>query len=173
MKQEVVIFEETMRELILQMPPLVDAKGNSYPILYEWGTQAVLNKFLLLPMNVSKYPLIWLVTGKDTDNVVEFSNVRKARFVIATRSEAVDEFNEFQYDTQYKTIIIPIYENFIKLLKRSGITTILNEEIEKELRPNYSVLANDKGLIDTWNALVLDIEIRIIGNRCINTINFS
>lgn len=173
MKQEVVIFEELMRELISQMPKLVDAKGVSFPILYDWGTQDVLNKWLLLPINSSKYPLIWLVTGKDTDNIVEFSNERKARFIIATRSEAVDQFNEYQYYTQYKNIIIPVYENFVKLLKRSGVTTILNETIEKQLSPNYSVLANDKGLIDTWNALVIDVEILVINNKCINQVKFE
>jgi hypothetical protein len=51
----------------------------------------------LLPENVSKYPLIWLITGKDTEDYISKTVTRKARFVIATRSNDVDQFNETQY----------------------------------------------------------------------------
>jgi hypothetical protein len=165
-----ISFEENIRELVKQMPPFVDANG-SFTIRYDWGTIDVLNKFLLLKENVSKYPLIWLVTGSRTEDRIRSTIESKARFVIATRSNKVDEFNEFQYKTDYVKILNPVYGNFIKLLERSGITTIIGNDNELEIKPNFSF--NDKdGLITIWNALVVDINIKIEGNKCINTIKF-
>jgi hypothetical protein len=165
-----ISFEEKIRELVKQMPAFVDGNG-TFPIRYDWGTADVLNKFLLLKENVSKYPLIWLVTGSRVENRIRNTVDGKARFVIATRSNRVDEFNEFQYQTDYIKILNPVYENFIKLLERSGITTITSEDHDLEIKPNFSF--NDKdGLITIWNALVIDIDVKIDGNRCINTVKF-
>jgi hypothetical protein len=161
-----IVFEEKFRELISLLPNL-EVENGSFPIRYDWGTLDVLNKFLILPENVSKYPLIWLITGKDTEDYISKTVTRKARFVIATRSNDVDQFNETQYQTDFKNILIPVYSNLVTLLERSGITTIINQEIEKELIPNYSLNNNGKGLITIWNAIVVDAEIQINGKRCI------
>lgn len=161
-----ISFEEKTRELVKLMPAHVDGNG-TFAIRFDWGTLDVLNKFLLLKENVSKYPLIWLVTGARTEDRIRNTVESNARFVIATRSNKVDEFNEFQYQTDYVKILNPVYENFIKLLERSGITTIISETNELEIKPNFS-FNNKDGLITIWNALVVDIEVKIDGNRCIN-----
>jgi hypothetical protein len=166
-----ISFEENIRELVKQMPAFVDGNG-SFPIRYDWGTIDVLNKFLLLKENVSKYPLIWLATGVRTQDRIRNTVSSKARFVIATRSNKVDEFNEFQYQTDYTKILMPTYENFIKLLDRSSISEITGDNHECEFVPNYS-FNNKDGLITIWNALSLDIEVKIDGNKCINTIKFT
>jgi hypothetical protein len=160
-----IVFEEKMRELIALMPNHTQGNKN-FPIRYDWGTIDVLNKFLILKESVSKYPLIWLVTSKDTDDLLRGRVTRKARFVIATRSNDENAFNGTQYKTDYLNILIPVYNNFITLLNSSGITKIVNSSIEKELKPNYSVNDNGKGLITVWNAIVLDLEVEII-NGCI------
>lgn len=163
-----IVFEEKMRDLITLMPKW----ANTHTIRYDWGTIDVLNKFLILNESVSKYPLIWLVTSKDTDDLLRDRVVRKARFVIATRSNDVEGFNNQQYQTDYLNILIPTYNNFITLLNRSGISKIVGSTIEKEMIPNYSFNDNGKGLIAIWNAIVLDIEVEIT-NGCINTIKFT
>jgi hypothetical protein len=155
-----IVFEEKLRELISLMPNNVNVNG-SFPIRYDWGTIDVLNKFLILKESASKYPLIWLVTSKDTDDLLRNRVTRKARLVIATRSNDVDGFNSKQYQTDYVNILIPVYHNFITLLNSSGISKIVESTIEKELKPNYSVNDNGKGLITIWNAIVLDLEIEI------------
>jgi hypothetical protein len=160
-----IVFEEKMRELIALMPNHTQGNKN-FPIRYDWGTIDVLNKFLILKESVSKYPLIWLVTSKDKDDLLRGRVTRKARFVIATRSNDENAFNGAQYKTDYLNILIPVYNNFITLLNSSGITKIVNSSIEKELKPNYSVNDNGKGLITVWNAIVLDLEVEII-NGCI------
>lgn len=162
-----IVFEEKFRELIALLPPHKQGL-DIFPIRYDWGTIDVLNKFLLLPKTKSKYPLIWLITGKDTEDYISKTVTRKARLVIATRSNDVDKFNETQYQTDFKNILIPVYSNLITLLKRSGITTIMNQVIDKELVPNYSLKDDGKGLITIWNAIIMDVEIEINGKRCIN-----
>jgi len=158
-----IVFEEKIRELVALMPEW----ENTHPIRYDWGTIDVLNKFLILKESVSKYPLIWLVTSKDTDDLLRNRVTRNARFVIATRSNDVDAFNATQYQTDYINILIPVYNNFITLLNSSGISKIIGSSIDKELKPNYSVNDNGKGLITIWNAIVLDLEVELI-DGCIN-----
>ena len=159
-----IVFEEKIRELVNLMPQW----NSEYPIRYDWGTEDILNKFLILKESVSKYPLIWLVTSKDTEDLLRNRITRNARFVIATRSNDVDGFNNQQYQTDYLNILIPVYNNFITLLNSSGISKIVNSKIDKEMKPNYSVNDNGKGLITVWNAIVLDIEIELI-TGCIKT----
>ena len=161
-----ICFEEKLRELVSLMPDLVNDNG-TFPIRYDWGTQDVLNKFLLISENVSKYPLIWLVTGQDNENIDSKTVTRTARIVFAVNSFNKDEFNEFQYKNDYKNIIIPVSENFIKMLDMSQNATILNRNFKKQLHPNYSVNDNNKALISVWNALVLDIEIEITDKKCV------
>lgn len=163
-----IVFEEKVRELISLMPQW----NETHEIRYDWGTIDVLNKFLLLKESVSKYPLIWLVTSKDTDDLLRNRVTRNARFVIATRSNDVDGFNAQQYQTDYKEVLIPVYNDFIKLLNSSGITKIIGSTIDKELKPNFSLNDNGKGLITVWNAIVLDLEVEIIDGCIKQNIKF-
>lgn len=153
-----IVFEEKIRDLVALMPQW----NGTHTVRYDWGTIDVLNKFLLLKESVSKYPLIWLVTSKDTDDLLRNRVTRKARFVIATRSNDVDGFNSQQYQTDYKEVLIPVYNDFITLLNSSGISKIVGSTIDKELKPNFSLNDNGKGLITIWNAIVLDLEVEII-----------
>lgn len=166
-----IVFEEKLRELVALMPNNVNANG-SFDIRYDWGTIDVLNKFLVLKESVSKYPLIWLVTSKDTDDLLRNRVTRNARFVIATRSNDVDGFNAQQYQTDYKEVLIPVYKDFVTLLNSSGITKIVGSTIDKELKPNFSLNDNGKGLVYIWNALVLDLEIEIISGCIKENIKF-
>jgi hypothetical protein len=159
-----IVFEEKLRELITLLPQTADG----FTVRYDWGTLDVLNKFLLLPESRAKYPLIWLITGSDTDNFTDKTNTRRVKIVIATASNDVNQFNEMQYKTDYVNILLPIYKDLHTVLVKSGITTLINDEITKELVPNFSFNRNEKGLINIWNALFLDLELIIQGKKCIN-----
>lgn len=163
-----IVFEEKLRELVALMPEW----ENTHPIRYDWGTIDVLNKFLILKESVSKYPLIWLVTSKDTDDLLRSRVTRNARFVIATRSNDVDGFNAQQYQTDYISILLPVYNDFVTLLNSSGVSKIVGSTIDKELKPNYSVNDNGNGLITIWNAIVLDLEIELTGGCIKENIKF-
>ena len=163
-----IVFEEKIRDLVALIPQW----NGTHTVRYDWGTIDVLNKFLLLKESVSKYPLIWLVTSKDTDDLLRNRVTRKARFVIATRSNDVDGFNSQQYQTDYKEVLIPVYNDFITLLNSSGISKIVGSAIDKELKPNFSLNDNGKGLITIWNAIVLDLEVEIIDGCIKKNIKF-
>jgi hypothetical protein len=168
-----IVFEEKLRELIALMPQITTANGNS-TVRYDWGTEDVLNKFLLLKSTQNKYPLIWLINTDVVTDRVRNTATRKGRIIFATKTDDVDKFNEFQYKTSYSKVLIPVYDNFIKLIERSGITKIIGDSDNYRLYPNYSINDNGKGLITVWNALVLDIEIQIDGDYCLKqNIKFS
>ena len=163
-----IVFEEKIRDLVALMPQW----NGTHTVRYDWGAIDVLNKFLILKESVSKYPLIWLVTSKDTDDLLRNRVTRNARFVIATRSNDVDGFNSQQYQTDYKEVLIPVYNDFITLLNSSGISKIVGSAIDKELKPNFSLNDNGKGLITIWNAIVLDLEVEIIDGCIKKNIKF-
>jgi len=101
-------------------------------------------------------------------DMVEFT----PNFYIASNGDDVDAFNAMQYQTDYKNVLIPVYNDFITLLNSSGISKIAGSTIDKELKPNYSVNDNGKGLITIWNALVLDIEVELTSGCIKENIKF-
>lgn len=152
-----ITFEESLGKLI-QLLPVVTIGDNDYSIKYNWGTQEVLNKYLITNKENS-YPLIWLIVGRDTNEIKGKNISRNARIVIATRSMNKEEFNEFQFQTYYKEILHPIQLNLIKVLERSGISQIIDDTYNSEFIPNYSFQDEAGTLVDIWNAIVLNIEI--------------
>jgi len=152
-----ITFEENLGKLI-QLLPVVTIGDNDYSIKYNWGTQEVLNKYLITNKENS-YPLIWLIVGRDTNEIKGKNISRNARIVIATRSMNKEEFNEFQFQTYYKEILHPIQLNLIKVLERSGISQIIDDTYNSEFVPNYSFQDEAGVLADIWNAIVLNIEI--------------
>jgi hypothetical protein len=91
------------------------------------GTLDVLNKFLILPENVSKYPLIWLIT-KDTEDYISKTVTRKARFVIAT-FQRCGSIQRNAIPNRFKNILV--YSNLVTLLEKR-YNYYNNQEIEKE-----------------------------------------
>ncbi|QHB38817.1 hypothetical protein HWC89_gp56 [Flavobacterium phage vB_FspS_hemulen6-1] len=152
-----ITFEESLGKIV-QLLPDVTIGANDYSIKYNWGTQELLNKYLILNKENS-YPLVWLVVGRDSNDINNKSISRNARIVIATRSMNKEEFNEFQFQTYYKEILYPVQMNLIKSLRMSGISKIVNEVYNSEYKPNYSFENSEGGLVDIWNAIELTIEI--------------
>ena len=155
-----ITFEESLGKLV-QLLPNVKIGATDYTIKYNWGTQEVLNKYLITNKENS-YPLIWLIVGRDSNDIYNKNISRKARIVIATRSMNKEEFNEFQFQTYYKEILYPIQMNLIKALRRSGISTIIDDVYNSEFVPNYSFEDSEGGLVDIWNAIVLNLEISFV-----------
>ena len=155
-----ITFEESLGKLV-QLLPNVKIGENDYSIKYNWGTQELLNKYLILNKENS-YPLVWLVVGRDSNDISNKNISRNARIVIATRSMNKEEFNEFQFQTYYKEILYPIQINLIKALRRSGISTIIDNVYNSEYKPNYSFRDEEGVLVDIWNAIELNLEISFV-----------
>lgn len=152
-----ITFEESLGKIV-QLLPDVKIGETDYKIKYNWGTQEVLNKYLITNKENS-YPLIWLIVGRDSNDINNKNISRNARIVIATRSMNKEEFNEFQFQTYYKEILYPVQMNLIKSLRMSGISKIIDEVYSSEYKPNYSFENSEGGLVDIWNAIELTIEI--------------
>jgi len=166
-----IVFEEQLGRIIELLPSITDANSNVFPMNYNWGTIEVLNKYLLLPENNSKYPLIWLSTGSDENDLREPSVKRKARIIIATRSLNESELNPFQYENDFKVLLQPIADSLIDALITSNISRINREKIGTERVPNYSVSYKEESQIkqiDVWNAIVLDLDITFFNvSQCV------
>jgi hypothetical protein len=168
-----IIFEEQLARIVDVLPPFIGSDSVEFPINYNWGTIEYLNKYLLLPTDVSKYPLIWLANGQDTHDLREPSVKRNARIIIATRSLNVDELNPYQYQNDFKVILQPIVDNLLLALKVGGISRYDDMTIKSERFPNYAKL-DTTNQIDVWNAIALDIDITFSGvSSCLQTINFN
>ena len=152
-----ITFEESLGKIV-QLLPNVTIGVNNYPINYNWGTQELLNKYLILNKENS-YPLVWLVVGRDSNDINNKNISRNARIVIATRSMNKEEFNEFQFQTYYKEILYPVQMNLIKALRMSGSCPLVIQVYNSEFIPYYSIENSEGTLVDTWNAIVLNLEI--------------
>jgi len=158
------VFEEKFRELVPLLPDLSDGSK----VRYEWGTIDVLNKYLTIIDNKSKYPLIWLVTGKSDGFTQKQKIERKCRFIIATKSTDPNELNFFQYQKDFKDNLYVILDWFISLLQKSGITIIDDNEYSHEMMPNFSIQTKDNGILDIWNAINFECDITMLTDRCVN-----
>lgn len=166
-----IVFEERLGELFDLLPVVTDANDNEFKPAFMWGTQDVLNKYLTLPMDQSKYPLIWLVNSEDNYDSMKVNVRRETRLVIAMRSDKVDEFNPFIYETDYKMILNPVLDNVLTALQNSTISYLYDREFTVQRLPNYSVNDNQNGQIDIWNAITLDCSIDI-NSQCLLPIKF-
>lgn len=176
-----IVFETAIDAIVNLLPKSVDAAGTERFIQFGWGTIEELNKYLLLPSNRSKYPLIWLAVGKDKNNDREPSVTRRARFIFATRSTNSSELNRYQFRNDFDVILQPVLDNFKYALKVSGISRFDDTDYETERLPNYSVVyrenSEDKtktNQIAVWNAITFDATVTIFANpTCINEIFFN
>lgn len=176
-----IVFETAIDAIVNVLPPSVDAKNVSRSIQFGWGTIEELNKYLLLPSNRSKYPLIWLTAGKDVNDLREPSVTRRARLIFATRSTNSSELNRYQFRNDFDVILQPVLDNFLYALTHSGISRFNDKDFETERLPNYSVVykqdLEDKtksSQIAIWNAITLDASITINGlPSCLKQIFFN
>ena len=155
-----ITFEESLGKLV-QLLPNVTIGATDYTIKYNWGTQELLNKYLITNKE-NAYPLIWLIVGRDSNDIYNKNITRNARILIVTRSMNKEEFNEFQFQTYYKEILYPIQMNLIKALRRSGISKIIDDVYNSEYKPNYSFRDEEGVLVDIWNAIELNLEISFV-----------
>lgn len=164
-----IIFETRLREIVDLLPTLSDGSK----VRHENGTIDVLNKFLTIPESQSKYPLIWLVTGKTDGNLNEKSKVtRKTTLIIATKSEMQNQLNGAIFDTVLAGNLSIIFDRLLIAFSESGISQIIDNKFSYEFIPNYSIFNNKNGIIDIWDAIELNLELSINDRKCINKINF-
>jgi hypothetical protein len=162
-----MIIEGKLNEIFVQLPEI-----DGFKPVYHFGDELEFNKFVL-KNNGKVYPLIWQLIKKEVDNDYAERTSTDLEFFIAVRNTETDMFNTIRWETSYKNVLNPMYDNIKKALKESGIIKS-NWSFEKFKRPNYSQSENkDKNktidIIDVIEVSLRDVEIK---DSCVNTITF-
>lgn len=157
-----IVVEEILAELFSQLPKYKDSNNKEFEIKYEWGSEKDLTLFLKT-ISGNKYPLIWLVQGRQTDNDFTHSTERNLRLILAKNSEQKTNRNPTVFKNDFKNCLNPLLVNVLKCLKSSGVTSIINNgQMDVDRRANYTEESNESKTfaIDYWNAIILDINVR-------------
>ena len=169
-----IVFEDRLAEIFDMIPNSIGAKNVEFKPYFNWGTQDVLNKYLAIESNQTRYPLIWLLDADDEyDELHSIVRRRDTSLVIAMHSDKTDDFNPLIYNTDYKLVLNPLTENIIKSIERSGASKFYDVKYTIRKFPNYSVTQRgDKTkTLDVWNAVLLKCSIEI-NDKCLKTIKF-
>lgn len=169
-----IVSETLLKEIFLQLPDYIDGNQKSFSIKYEWGDQSDLILYLK-QISGNKYPLIWLVNGDETPNIVTHKLTRRCRLILAKDSKHVTSRNPKVWETEFENCLNPLLSNVLKALERSGVTKILSIENQRR-EANYTEEDLTKAT-DFWNVIVLDINVEFSEKsdgtaQCINEIKF-
>lgn len=167
-----IVFETELGRLIDELPAFTDAKGNDFPIKYNWGDSTDLFAYLK-QAKTTAFPLIWLENGVDTHDLNEQSVTRNAKINIVSIAQVPTEFNPYQYQYDFKEVLQPITDNLISALRQSGISLIDKARIRTTRVTKFSLQEVDKTLSYICNAIVLETEIKFVNTtNCLNKIHF-
>lgn len=166
--------EKILTELFDLLPDATFSNGNTAKIDFSWGSQQDLNKYIKLKGSKRKYPLIWLVNTKWTENRLGETMKSRIRLILAINSTKMENINPTIWDSDFEITLNPIKENVLTALTKSGRTILNQTTIDIERLPNYSEEGtNNTKTIDVWNAIVIDCDVEISHNStCFNQINF-
>lgn len=165
-----IVAEHRIRDIVSTIPEIRLNDNFSLLPKYHWGDEKELNRWIQ-EVKEDAYPLIWLLPSQDDfkGNGIELE--KKCDFIIATRENNEELFNDQRYIYSFDTVLNPLCEKLIHGLKVSTISDLINQEWSINKYPNYSN-ANKNGTIDLWDALKLTIKVRF-NNNCLNTINYG
>lgn len=163
-----IVVEHRIRDIIATMPEIRINDTVSNNPFFHWGGKAELNRYLKAQAagGTNPYPLIWLLPSNTIQSGRGRQATKTCEFIIATREPREELFNDQRYVQSFDTILNPTTDKLIQGLKKSSISTVLNE-YETFNFPNYA--ENDKNFtIDLWDAIKLTIEVEFNDN-CLKT----
>lgn len=153
-------------------------KGNEVTkdVLFSWGDQKELNKWVAGRSNSNKYPLIWYVMTPYTRGLFEKSVEVNAKIILFTSTQE-KFYNETRGLINYNEILNPL---FLKieglLLENPNSFEFSSKDIVITDFPKYGVGDDDftnigqKGTKsitkDFLDAKVIDLRIRVKENNC-------
>ena len=173
--------EKILTDIVALLPEANFSNGNTAVIQFGWGSQLDLNKHLLAKGKLRKYPLIWLVQNKETEDVRKRRITKRLKIIIAINSEKLTNLNPLIWETDFEITLNPIANNFIKAINNNGKSKLTDGIVSREKLPNYSekinsasnVDANKTKAIDVWNAILLECEVEFNDNTCFQNIIFN
>jgi hypothetical protein len=163
-----MILEERLISVFEQLPEV-----DGFKPVYHFGDDVEFNRFILKSTD-SVYPLIWQLIKRESDDDIRKNIKTDLEFFIAVRNLNVDMFNTERWETSYKNVLVPVYENIKKAFIRSGIvrSDFVYEVFKK---PNYSQIDNnDKNkTIDIIDAILVRLPNAEITKDCVRIIKFD
>lgn len=172
--EEIIIIEDVLEKAFEQLPRFSNGGEDFYP-LFKFGDDKELIAFLKENQGQkSPYPIIWLVYPFEEDHQRTHVNVENMSLVLATETNC-EMFNEERFETTYKQILFPLYNNIKKLFQQAN--TIMTDDTYRIMKfPNYSdegsTDSEEQKMVDIWDALKITFNAQI-NNRCLRTpINF-
>jgi len=163
-----IIVEDRIREIINTMPP-VNYDGVDYPVIFDFGNENDLNKFIR--QEDKKYPLIWLQTGFMEDISQSHYVSTDLSFIIATYSGDINKNNSQRLIDTFGNILIPLMENLDKAFTRSN--TVLFSRPNRKITKFYNYGNGMKHTsTDIWDAIRFDVEV-IINDNCFKAFSYG
>lgn len=161
--------EIILRDIFSQIPQI-----QGFTVRFGWGSEYMLNLHLLsVSSSQNKYPLIWLVESPEDVNIDTNRIERNIKLIIAKESEHKTNTNPIIWETEFETVLEPVFENVITALKCSGITQIVDNKYKKEKRTNYTENNKESKAIDQWNVIVFEGKVEFRTDySCIKQIIF-
>lgn len=160
---------ETNLEILFdKLPPSKDSNGKEFKIKFGWGNQNALNLYLSQFEKTTKYPLIWVIEGEDEEDTIAKTITRKVKMFIAKQSIHQTNTNPIIWDTEYKNVLDPIYENVKTALISGGNTNVIDRKFKAKRRPNFSDKDSIAKTIDPWNVIIVEFDLETYTRGCIN-----
>jgi len=137
----------SLASIIDTIPPII-YEGNNYKVRFMFGSQADLMRYLKLERQTSNtmYPLIWLETPIELEDLQGYIGKIQANFIIANIStQNMTNFERIAFN--FDRFINPVTKDLLKALKTSGIT----KYTDKTEQDFFNYLAEGKGASDIWD----------------------
>ena len=170
-----IVVEDRFEEMIDVIPEMNNpnvSEEDSFKVKFSFGDSKELISYLINNKS-DVYPLIWLVYPVSEEHTLKKVKMDKASFILAVRTN--DSLsNKERFATNYKNVLIPLYNNFTELLERSNIVNIA-EKINVIKYPNYSNEENseENKTVDIWDAIKVTASLSITNAHFRKNIRFS
>ena len=170
--KNIIVVEDRLRAVFDTLPPMI-VDLVEYPIVFKYGDEKELMSFLKNTQgNDTPYPLIWLVYPYEEKHNRTHVSITDMSFVLAVETNE-EMFNEERFETTYKDVLFPLYDNIRKLFNMANIITT-NDTYKVIKFPNYSGEdggSEEQKTVDIWDALKITFNCTI-NDWCLEPIEF-
>ena len=171
-----IVVEDRFQELINSLPEMVNPQingGTTHSVKFGFGDDKELMSYLIANKS-DIYPLVWLVTPYSELHLNNKVELERVSFILAVSTNS-HFLNRQRFETTYKNVLFPLYDNFIDCIKKSNIVKPA-EEVEVIKYPNYSnekLPGNRESLkssekhktFDMWDAIKITMNCTV-NNNC-------
>ena len=159
-----ILVEERLKELFATLP-IITVDNSDYKPQFDFGTHEDLLRYLnhKAKEGGKVYPLIWLETPivkKGKENRINID----LKLVLATLTTA-ELSNTERLEITFKPNLVPLYNNILKALRKSGFTRIIDADKNKRTDfYNYGVKDKKEQrniATDIWDAIKFECELEL------------